>query len=69
MMIADRTLQLEDLQQFLARSGEEDRRLRAVIESPDTPHEERLQALMELAVLSCDLTAILLEMIKQTPRS
>ena len=63
-MTIDRTLSLADLQAFLASSEQQDQELRAVITSDRTSGEDRMQALLELAHLSSDLTAILLEVIR-----
>jgi len=63
-MTIDRTLSLADLQAFLASSEQHDQELRAVITSDLTSEGDRMQALLELAHLSNDLTAILLEVIR-----
>ena len=62
-MTIDPVLQLTDLQAFLALSEHQDQELRVVIAS-DLTSDDRMQALLELAHLSSDLTAILLEVIR-----
>ena len=63
-MTIDRTLSLADLQAFLASSEQQDQELRAVITSDRTSGEDRMQALLELAQRSSDLTELVLEVIK-----
>jgi len=63
-MTVDPHLRLTDLQAFLAASEQQDQELRGVIASELTSAEDRMQALVELAHLSADLTALLLDVIK-----
>jgi hypothetical protein len=59
---------LAELQAFLVSSDQQDQELRAVIASDLTSSEDRMQALLELAHLSSDLTALLLEVIMAEPK-
>ena len=63
-MTIDTNSRLPDLLAFIASSERQDQELRAVIASDLTPADERMQALLELAQLSSDLTALLVEVIK-----
>ena len=63
-MTIDTNPRLPDLLAFIASSEWQDQELRAVIASDLTPADERMQALLELAQLSSDLTALLVEVIK-----
>jgi hypothetical protein len=63
-MITDHTLSLPDLRAFLSTSEQQDQELRAVIASQLTSDDDRMQALLELARLSSDLTVILAEVIR-----
>ena len=63
-MTRNRILGLSDLQAFLALSEQRDQELRAVIVSDLTSTDDRMQALVDLAHLSSDLTALLLEVIE-----
>jgi len=63
-MTIDHTLSLPDLRAFLATSEHENQELRAVIASHLTSDDDRMQALLELAHLSCNLSAILVEVVR-----
>jgi len=63
-MTVDPRLRRTDLQTFLATSEQQNQELRGVIASELTSAEDRMQALVELAHLSADLTALLLDVIK-----
>ena len=63
-MTIDPNPSLPDLLAFIASSEQQDQELRAIIASDLTPADDRMQALLELAHLSSDLTAMLLEVIK-----
>lgn len=67
-MTVDPHLRLTDLQAFLAASERQDQELRAMIASELTSDDDRMQAMLELAHLSADLTALLLEVIKAEPK-
>ena len=67
-MTVDPNPRFADLQAFLVSSDQQDQELRAVIASDLTLADERMQALLELAQLSSDLTALLLEVIKAEPK-
>ena len=56
-MTVNRNLRLPDLLAFLEASERQDQELRAVIASDLTSTAQRMQALLELAQLSSDLTA------------
>lgn len=62
-MRADRTLM--GLKRFLASIEREDQELRALIESDLTSQEDRLEAVKKLAHLTCDLSRLLNDVIRQ----
>lgn len=63
-MTIDYNPRLPDLLAFLEASKRQDQELRAVIASDLTSTDDRMRALVELAQLSADLTALLIEVIK-----
>jgi hypothetical protein len=67
-MTIDHNPRLPDLLAFLEASERQDQELRAVIVSDLTSTDDRMQALVELAQLSADLTALVLEVIKTEPK-
>ena len=67
-MTVDHNLRPPDLIAFLASCEQQDQELRAVIASDLTSTDDRMQALLELAQLASDLTALVLEVIKSEPK-
>lgn len=67
-MTTNRNPRLPDLLAFLEASERQDQELRAVIASELTSPADRMQALLELAQLSSDLTTLVLEVIKSEER-